>query len=84
MANAFRYVINGCLYNGYWQPMPPENGKKIFRISYPEHAGQFGEFFEVVETGDHYLPFRSEAPEEFGSFYGQIILWFSDYKLLSG
>jgi hypothetical protein len=84
MANSFRYVVTGNLYNGSWQPMPPENGRKIFRISCPEHAGQLGDFFEVVETGDHFLPYKSKTPKEFGPFYYRIIQWFSDYKLLSG
>jgi hypothetical protein len=64
--------------------MPPENGRKIFRISYPEHTGLFGDFFEIVETGDHQFPFKCKTPNELGSFYGQILQWFSDYKLLSG
>jgi hypothetical protein len=84
MANVFRYVFNDNLYNAYWEPMPRENGREVFRISYPEHAEQFGDFFEVIETGDHYAPYKPKTTREFGQFYGAIIKWFVDCKLLSG
>jgi hypothetical protein len=84
MENAFRYVFDENLYNGYWEPMPNENGREVFRISYPEHAEKFGDFFEVIETGNRHLPYKPKKTDEFGHFYGMIINWFTDHKLLSG
>jgi hypothetical protein len=84
MANAFRYVFGNNLYSGYWQCMPRENGRRVFRISYPEHANQFGDFIEIIETGDHDLPYQPKVPKDPDQFYSSIIQWFSDNKLLSG
>jgi hypothetical protein len=83
MSNTFRYVFKDNLCNGYWQPMPPEKGKRIFRISYPEHADQFGDFLEVIETGDLQSPFQPKVNNDFDEFHCMIIKWFSDNKLLS-
>ena len=84
MANVFRYVFDSDLYNGYWQPMPAENGREVYRISYPEHSERFGVFFEVVETGDRQSPYLAKMPNEYDQFHIMILKWFSDYKLLSG
>jgi hypothetical protein len=84
MPNTFRYVFNDNLCNGYWQSMPPEKGKNVFRISYPEHAEQFGDFLEVIETGDLHSPFQPKMNNDYNVFHVTIIKWFSDYKLLSG
>jgi len=83
MINSFRYVFDEDLFNGYWQLMPMESGKRVYRIFYPEHSDNNGAFFEVVETGDPFTPFLPKAPET-GQFNSMILKWFSDYKLLSG
>ncbi len=85
MANAFRYVFDDNLYSpGYWERMPLENGKIVYRILYPEHSDQFGEFMEVIETGDHQSPYVQRTSNEYRQFYSTVLKWFSDYKLLSG
>jgi hypothetical protein len=84
MEKSFRYVFNDNLYHGYCEGMPLEDGKKVFRITYPDHADQFGQFFEVIETGNHHSPYRQKTAKEFDPFYSIIIKWFADYELLSG
>jgi|GEM_PF-1299325 hypothetical protein len=83
MVNAFRYVFDDNLYNGYSQPLPLENGKKVYRIFFPEQTGQYGDFFDVIETGEHTSPYRPRISKTFDQFYKTVIDWFSDYKLLS-
>jgi hypothetical protein len=84
MEKAFRYVFNDNLHSGYCQRMPLENGKKVFRISYPDHADQFGDYLEVIETGNRLSPYKPKSTKEFDQFYNIIIKWFTDYELLSG
>jgi hypothetical protein len=83
MVNAFRYVINDNLYEGYSQPMPLECGKRVFRIYYPDHTDQIDDFFEVIETGDHSSPYKLKIPESFNPFYRTVIDWFADYRILT-
>jgi hypothetical protein len=83
MENTFRYVFNDRLFEGYSQPMPFENGRRVYRIFYPEHTDQFGDFFEVIETGDLQSPFEPKTIKTVGLFYRTVIDWFSDYRLLS-
>lgn len=83
MENTFRYVFNDNLYRGYWQPLPGENGKRVFRISYPDHADQYGECIEIIETGDRREPYKPRKDYEISQFFSVIIKWFADYKLLS-
>jgi hypothetical protein len=83
MQNTFRYVFDGNLYNGFWQSMPGENGKRVFKISYPDYADQYGDFFEIIETGNQESPYKLKKIEEVNQFYGAILKWFSDHKLLS-
>ena len=84
MINSFRYVFDEDLFNGYWQLMPMESGKRVYRIFYPEHSDNNGAFFEVVETGDRQSPYLAKMPNEYDQFHIMILKWFSDYKLLSG
>jgi hypothetical protein len=83
MANTFRYVFDDRLYCGYSQALPSEEGKKVYRIFFPEQAGRFGDFFEVIETGDDTIRYKSKFPKDNDQFYQEVINWFSDYKLLS-
>ncbi|HEY4967788.1 MAG TPA: hypothetical protein VII28_15390 [Puia sp.] len=84
MINSFQYVFDEDLFKGYWQLMPLEKGRRVFRLFYPEHCDYYGAFFEVVETGDPYMPFLLKTPKDSGQFNSMILKWFSDYKLLSG
>jgi hypothetical protein len=71
------------LYEAYSQPIPSVDGRKVFRITYPEHADQFGDFFEVIETGNHTSPYKPRDLKSYNIFYLTVLDWFSDYKLLS-
>jgi hypothetical protein len=83
MVNVFRYVFDDHLYNGYSQPMPLEKGRRVFSICCPEYTDQFGDFFDVIETGEHHFSFKPKTSNMLYAFYQIIINWFSDYKLLS-
>jgi hypothetical protein len=83
MANAFRYVFDDRLYSGYSQTLPPEDGKQVYRIFFPEQAGRCKDFLEVIETGEQNIRYKPKFEKDNNQFYQEVINWFSDFKLLS-
>jgi hypothetical protein len=79
MASPFRYVFEDCLYLGFSQAMPLDDGKKFFGITCPDFVENY---FEVVETGDKSSPYLPKSPVYFNPFSQAVIEWFSDHKLL--
>ncbi len=80
MTHPFRYVFEDCLYFGFSQPMPSDDGRKVFGISCPDFLGTY---FEVIETGNRSSPYLPRASFPFDPFTQEVLEWFSDYKLLS-
>jgi hypothetical protein len=79
MASPFRYVFDDNLYLGFSEPMPLENGKKVFGIICPDFIDNY---FEVIETGNPKSRYLPRATNCFDPFTQKVIEWFSDNKLL--
>jgi hypothetical protein len=79
MANPFRYVIDNTLYIGFSQPMPLDDGRKVFGITCPDFVDNY---FEVIETGNHSSPYLPRTSFYINPFSQKVLEWFSDYKLL--
>ena len=79
MASPFRYVFDDNLYIGFSEPMPLENGKKVFGIVCPDFIDNY---FEVIETGNPKFPYLTKETNLFNPFSQSVLTWFSDFKLL--
>jgi hypothetical protein len=81
MAHPFRYVYEDCLYLGFSQAMPLDDGRKVFGITCPDFVENY---FEIIETGNPNSPYLPKTINYFNPFSEVVITWFNDDKLLFG
>jgi hypothetical protein len=85
MDGFFHYVYDSRLFVAFRQMIRQEDGRRIYRITYPQHAHQYGAYVDILETRNPDYPWvrLSDKPFDNG-FFRSLIEWFSDHMLLTG